>query len=87
MSALHQGLNERAINVLPAQQRSEPVASLARQHGLDDAVTAALQSGDCEQLSRFYHLQLSACMAIVDPDAPALSSGCHFIVASEVPTH
>ncbi|WP_430455197.1 hypothetical protein [Rheinheimera sp.] len=87
MSALHQVLNELAINVLPAQQRAGLIASLARQHGLDDALTAAMQNGNSEQLSRLTNQQLSACMVIVAPDTPAFSSGCHFIVASEVPNH
>jgi hypothetical protein len=87
MSALHQVLNELAINVLPAQQRSGLIASLACQHGLDDAITAALQNGDSEQLSRLTNQQLSACMVIVAPDAPAAHQGCLVIVAPEVPQH
>lgn len=72
MSALHLVLNELAINVLPAKRRAGLIANLARQHGLDDALTLAMQSGDAAALTRL---------------SSTVLSGCAFIVATEVPKY
>lgn len=87
MSALQSVLTELAVQVLPARQRGELIARLSRQYGLDAAVTAALQNGDSAQLASLTNTTLSACTLIVAPDAPAGGTGCHFIVATEVPHH
>ncbi len=87
MSALHLVLQELAINVLPASQRAGLIRDLARQHGLDDAMTAALVNGDSAQLTKLSNTASTCCMAIVAPEAPATPAGCLVIVAPEVPVH
>lgn len=87
MSALHQVLQELAINVLPAQQRASLITDLARQHGLDDAMTTALLSGDSAQLIKLSNTASTCCMAIVAPDAPVSPAGCLIIVAPDLPVH
>lgn len=87
MSALHLVLNEMATSALAARQRARLIADLASQYGLNDAVTAALQNGDSQQLAQLSHTQMTACSFIVASNVPAISSGCFFIVATEVPRH
>lgn len=87
MTALHQVLNQLAINVLPASQRNRLIKDLANQHGLNDALTTALLSGDSAQVATLTRLTTTGCMAIVAPDTPAREAGCLIIVAPDVPVH
>lgn len=87
MTALHQVLNQLAINVLPASQRNKLIKDLANQHGLNDALTTALLSGDSAQVATLHSTTTSGCMVIVAPDVPAREAGCLIIVAPDVPVH
>lgn len=76
MSARHLVLNEMAISILPA-----------RQYGLNAANTKALLHSDTGQLARLSNSRTKGCSFFVASNVPAISTGCHFIVAAEAPKH